>query len=343
LERSFMVPPCNGRIKAIGITSGGLDSILSALVLQEQGVEVTWVSFTTPFFSSESAQKAAQRLNIPIFIRDITDRYLEILKAPPAGYGKNMNPCMDCHSLMLELAGAEMEKHCASFLFSGEVVGQRPMSQKKNSLRYVEKNSGYDGQILRPLSAKLLPETLPEQYGWVDREKLLGISGRSRTEQMALAAKFGVTDYPSPAGGCLLTDENFSRRLRELMFVRKQYEKRELHLLKHGRHFRLDDRHKAIVGKTEADNNSILEYYDATVDVLIRHGSVPGPVVLVPGQAGGDVVEKAAYLCAAYTKKIRPEVPTDITLVTPSGRETIHITPMREDAFDEFKKQAMIR
>ena len=338
-----MISPRNGQRKAIGITSGGLDSILSALVLKEQGVEVIWLSFTTPFFSSESAQKAAEKLNIPILVQDITDRYLEMLKAPLAGYGKNMNPCMDCHSLMFELAGAEMEKQGASFLFSGEVAGQRPKSQNKKSLRYVEKKSGYDGYILRPLSARLLPETLPEQFGWVDRQRLLGISGRSRTEQMALAESFGVTDYPSPAGGCLLTDAGFSRRLRDLMFVQKQFEKRELHLLKHGRHFRLDDRHKAIVGKTEADNNLILEYHDRAVDVLIRHGSMPGPVVLVPGQAPGDVLEAAARLCAAYTKKIRPDKPTDIRLVTPSGEETIHVAPMVGDAFDQFKEQAMIR
>jgi tRNA U34 2-thiouridine synthase MnmA/TrmU len=235
-----------------------------------------------------------------------------------------------------------MEKQGASFLFSGEVAGQRPKSQNKKSLRYVEKKSGYDGYILRPLSARLLPETLPEQFGWVDRQRLLGISGRSRTEQMALAETFGVTDYPSPAGGCLLTDVGFSRRLRDLMFVQKQFEKRELHLLKHGRHFRLDDRHKAIVGKTETDNNAIQEYYDQTSDVLIRHGSMPGPVVLVPGEAPAGVLETAALLCASYTKKIRPDAPTDITLTTPSGQETIHVTPMREDTFDRFKEQAMI-
>ena len=338
-----MVAPCNGQIKAIGITSGGLDSILSALVLKEQGVEVIWLSFTTPFFTSESAQKAARRLNISILVRDITDRYLEMLKAPPAGYGKNMNPCMDCHALMFELAGAEMEKQGASFLFSGEVVGQRPKSQNKNSLRYVEKHSGCDGYILRPLSAKLLPETLPEQYGWVDREKLYGISGRSRTEQIALAERFGVTDYPSPAGGCLLTDINFSKRLRDLMFVQKRFETREISLLKHGRHFRLDDRYKAIVGKTEADNNAILTCYDSTSDVLIRHGSMPGPVVLVPGEAPAGVLETAARLCAAYTKKIRPDGPADIKLVAPSGVETIHVTPMSGDAFARFKEQTMIR
>ena len=338
-----MAPLCNEQIKAIGITSGGLDSIVSALVLKEQGVDVIWLSFTTPFFSSESAQKAAEKLNIPILVRDITDRYLQMLKAPPAGYGKNMNPCMDCHALMFELAGPEMEKQGASFLFSGEVAGQRPKSQNKNSLRYVEKNSGYDGYILRPLSAKLLPETLVEKYGWVDRKKLCRISGRSRTEQRALAEKFGVTEYPSPAGGCLLTDTNFSKRLRDLMFVQKQFEKRELHLLKHGRHFRLDHRHKAIVGKTEADNNAIQEYYDKTSDLLIRHGSMPGPLVLVPGQAPADALEAAVRLCASYTKKISPDVPTDITLTAPSGVETIHVSPLSEDAFHRFKEQAMIR
>ena len=208
-------------IKALGLCSGGLDSILSALVLKEQGIEVTWISFETPFFSAKAAKDAARQTGIPLIIKDITDIYMEMMRAPKAGFGKNMNPCMDCHTLMFAQAGKVMEEEGFHFLFSGEVVGQRPKSQNKNSLRYVEKNSGFDGQILRPLSAKCLPETQVEKDGLVDRERLLDISGRSRKVQMELAKKFGIKDFPSPAGGCLLTDKGFSNRLRDMLYVQK--------------------------------------------------------------------------------------------------------------------------
>ena len=211
----------NIKRKALGITSGGLDSILSALVLKDQGIDVFWISFMTPFFSSDAAIRAAKALNIPLKVNDITEAYIPLLNSPKAGFGKNMNPCMDCHALMFAIAGKEMEKQKADFLFSGEVVGQRPKSQTKNSLRYVEKNSGFEGLILRPLSAKLLSETIPEKRGWVDRDKLFNITGRSRKVQMEMAEKYGVKEYSSPAGGCLLTDSTFSGRLKDVLFVQK--------------------------------------------------------------------------------------------------------------------------
>ena len=166
------------KIRGLGLCSGGLDSILSAMLLQDQGIEITWISFETPFFSSESAKKASMQTNIPLITLDITKEYMEMMKNPKAGFGKNMNPCMDCHTLMFSMAGKILEEKKFNFLFSGEVLGQRPKSQNRNSLRYVEKNSGYQGLILRPLSAKLLPETIVEQNGMVDRTKLLNISGR---------------------------------------------------------------------------------------------------------------------------------------------------------------------
>ncbi len=167
------------QIKGLGLCSGGLDSILSAMLLQDQGIDITWISFETPFFSSESAQKASIQTNIPLITLDITKEYMEMMKNPKAGFGKNMNPCMDCHTMMFSMAGKILEEKNFNFIFSGEVLGQRPKSQNRNSLRYVEKNSGFDGQILRPLSAKLLPQTLVEQKSLVDREKLLDISGRA--------------------------------------------------------------------------------------------------------------------------------------------------------------------
>jgi tRNA-uridine 2-sulfurtransferase len=177
------------KAKGLGLCSGGLDSMLAALVLREQGIGVFWVSFETPFFSADKARRASGQTGIPLTVVDITDRYLPMLKHPPGGYGKYMNPCMDCHALMFRIAGEIMVEKGYDFLFSGEVMGQRPMSQTKNSLRYVEKRSGFDGLILRPLSARLLPETIMEQKGMVDRERLCDFSGRSRKPQMGPGEK----------------------------------------------------------------------------------------------------------------------------------------------------------
>ena len=237
------------QVRALGLCSGGLDSILAALVLRRQGIDVEWVVFETPFFSADKALRAARLNRVPITVKHILPIYLEMLKSPPAGYGKQMNPCMDCHALMFKLAGEEMQARGFDFLFSGEVSGQRPMSQNKNSLRYVEKNSGFDGYIVRPLSAQNLPVTLPEKEGLVDREKLLNFSGRTRKPQLELAASLGVTDFPSPAGGCLLTEKGYTSRLRDLFKHQDTYRDKEFYLLSYGRHLRLNADHKLIVGR----------------------------------------------------------------------------------------------
>ena len=289
-------------IRALGICSGGLDSILSALVLKDQGIVVEWINFETPFFNSKKARRAARMTGIPLTVKNITPVYLKMLKDPNCGYGSNMNPCLDCHALMFRIAGQWMEKERFDFLFSGEVVGQRPMSQTKPSLRYVEKHSGVDGYILRPLSAKLLPETIPERQGLVDREQLLDISGRGRKTQIALAEAYGITEYPAPAGGCLLTDVGFSRRLKDLFDHQKTYEERDFELLKHGRHFRLHNDHKVIVGRTKTDNINILELIDSTKDITLRMADIPSPIVLIPYGAPEDIVRQAAALCVAYSK-----------------------------------------
>lgn len=322
--------------KALGITSGGLDSILSALILKDQGIEVSWISFKTPFFSSDTAIRAAEALNIPIKVKDITEKYLPLLESPKAGFGKNMNPCMDCHALMFAMAGKEMEKEGADFLFSGEVVGQRPKSQTKNSMRYVEKNSGFDGFILRPLSARLLPETIPEKRGWVDRTKLFDISGRSRKAQMEMARKFGIRDYPAPAGGCLLTDPGFSNRLRDLINVQQDFEIRELSLLRHGRHFRINKEIKVIVGRSKEDNDNIVNYYRKDKDILMNPASLPGPVVLI---VSGEKTEKTerigGLICASYTKAKSDEI-TDIHIVYPDKEKTFQVKARHNSEFREL-------
>ena len=290
------------QIKGLGLCSGGLDSILSGLLLQRQGIDITWVCFETPFFSSESAKKASRMTGIPLITLDITDDYMEMMKTPKAGFGKNMNPCMDCHALMFSKAGEVLENKGFHFLFSGEVLGQRPKSQNKNSLRYVEKNSGFDGLILRPLCAKLLPETIVEQKGLVDREKLLDISGRSRKIQMQMARDFGIKEYPSPAGGCLLTDKVFSDRLKDLMDVQKVFDKRELYFLKYGRHFRLDSKTKVIAGRSKDDNKHLLKFFNLDKDILLKHASMPGPDVILTGSITKKNIQTAAMICASYTK-----------------------------------------
>lgn len=294
------------KARALGLCSGGLDSILSALVLRDQGIDVTWISFETAFFSAEKARKASGMTGVPLITRDISDVYMTMLRSPRLGYGRNMNPCPDCHTLMFRLAGNIMMEDGYDFLFSGEVLGQRPMSQTRHAMNYVAKNSGYDELILRPLSGKLLPATKPELLGLVDRQKLLDFNGRSRKPQMALAETYGIRDYPVPAGGCLLTDESFSHRLKDLFAYEADspFKNRDLHLLKYGRHFRLDAKTKAIVGRTQAENDVVESYFDPATDVLICFSDVPGPRVLVPYAGSPEGLKQAIDLSASYGKKV---------------------------------------
>lgn len=318
------------KVRALGLCSGGLDSQLAGLVLRSQGIEVNWITFETPFFSADKSRRAAERLGIALIVENITEIYLPMLKNPPCGYGKNMNPCLDCHALMFRLAGDRMKKEGFDFLFSGEVVGQRPMSQTKPSLRYVEKHSGYDGYIIRPLSARLLPESIPEKEGLVDRSRLLDFSGRGRKSQMKLAEEFDITDYPAPAGGCLLTDKVFSDRLRELLARNENPSEASLHLLKSGRHFRLPGGAKIVVGRKQADNNFLQKYYDPAADTLIRLHKKPGPLVLVPGEWDEPVIRLAAAIAVGYSK-LPKDSAADVQVASPKGREVIRVLGLRPE------------
>ncbi|NOX35217.1 MAG: tRNA 4-thiouridine(8) synthase ThiI [Deltaproteobacteria bacterium] len=322
------------QVKGLGLCSGGLDSIMSALLLKSQGIDITWICFETPFFSSKSSEKASQATGIPLITLDITDDYMKMMKNPKAGFGKNMNPCMDCHALMFSKAGEVLKARNFHFLFSGEVLGQRPKSQNRNSLRYVEKNSGFDGQILRPLCAKLLPETPVEKNGLVDRERLMDISGRSRKTQMQMARDFGIKDFPSPAGGCLLTDKVFSKRLKDLMDNQKTIHKRHLYFLKQGRHFRLDSKTKVIVGRSQNDNKKLLEYFDKNKDILIRHAGMPGPDVVLTGKFSHENIQRAAMICAGYTKSL-PGKNADIKVLHNNTENIISVKTVKAL---EFKK-----
>ncbi len=286
-------------VKAIALFSGGLDSILAAELIRRQNIDVICLTFTTPFFGSEKAQAAARQINLPLVIEDITDRHLKMLKSPRYGYGKNMNPCIDCHILMLQEAGKKMVETGADFILTGEVLGQRPMSQGKQSLFVVAKNSGYADHILRPLSAGLLEPTKAEREGKVDRLRLLSISGRGRKEQIQLAADFGITNYAPPAGGCLLTDPMFTRRLRDLFSHQEDYDIHDLDLLKYGRHFRADAQGKIIVGRNNSDNEKL--HGLATIDDLVLFmADFPGPQVVVPHGIEA-LLPLAASLCVRYS------------------------------------------
>jgi len=293
--------------KAVALFSGGLDSQLAVALMLAQQVEVVGVNFKTPFFGNAPyVHQAAQKLGIPLQIIDITNEYLELLKNPRYGFGKNINPCIDCHGLMLKKAGQYMEKIGADFIVTGEVLRQRPKSQHRDALHIVEKLSGYQGLILRPLSAKLLPPTQPELKGLVDRNQLLAISGRSRKEQMELADKFGLQDYPSPAGGCLLTVPSFASRLRRLLEITPAPSRIELERLKIGRHFISSDGFYLIVGRKNSENQALLESAQPH-ELLLKTIGHPGPTSLLccPGKAtpqfSQEDVEKAAALTARYS------------------------------------------
>jgi tRNA-specific 2-thiouridylase len=294
-------------VTGIGLMSGGLDSILAARVLQDQGIRVIGVTFVTPFFGSERAEQAAEMLQMELRVMDITQVHLEMLQSPKHGYGKALNPCIDCHALMFREAGKLMEAEGADFLFSGEVLGERPMSQNRQSLMVVARESGYEDLIIRPLSAKLLPETLPEREGKVDRERLLDISGRSRKPQVELAAHYGITNYPQPAGGCLLTDTGYTRKLKELMARSPAVSGRDAWLLRAGRHFRLDTGDKVIVGRDQNDNAQILSMKDKS-DVVLDVRDYPSPIALIPhGASSEKSIAKAAAVCVRYSDAPRNE------------------------------------
>ena len=316
--------PNEKKARALGLCSGGLDSTLAGLVLREQGIDVEWITFETPFFTAAKARKASENTGIRLTVKPIYPVYIKMLKSPPAGYGKQMNPCMDCHALMFKLAGELMNEGNFNFLFSGEVLGQRPMSQTKSSLQYVEKHSGFKGYILRPLSAKKLPETIPEKKGLVDRERLLDFAGRGRKPQIALAKQFGLTDYPAPAGGCLLTDVGYSKRLKDLFDHQDECTEEELHLLKYGRHFRLNPDAKLIVGRTQKDNERILKYHNPQTDTVIDVKDHPSPIGLVPRGGPKDVIYLASSICVGYSKASNL-TPIDVVVKTPQDREIIQV------------------
>jgi len=288
------------KIQALGLLSGGLDSMLAGAVLRAQGLEVTFICFVTPFYGAARAREAAAHLGLPLKVADLTVKFQPLLYEPPHGFGRGHNPCIDCHALMIREAGTVMAAEGFDLVFTGEVLGQRPMSQNRGSLNLVARESGLGEWLLRPLSARLLRATRPELLGWVDRQRLLNLSGRGRKRQIALAAAYGISRYPAPAGGCLLTDPGYARRIKELLRQADQVGRRDLELLRWGRHFRLSGGAKAVVGRTQLENEA-LAGLAAAGDLRLTVEDHPGPLVLVIGQALDRELLEAAGLAAAYS------------------------------------------
>ncbi|MCX7591062.1 MAG: tRNA 4-thiouridine(8) synthase ThiI [Kiritimatiellae bacterium] len=313
------------RIRALCLFSGGLDSQLAVCLLREQGIEVHGVVFDSPFFDVRPARRAATKLALSLYEVDFTRDIVELINNPRYGFGSGINPCIDCHGRMLKRAGELMEEKRFQFLCTGEVLNERPMSQTRQSLVIVARDSGYADLVLRPLSAKLLPETLPERLKWVDRERLLALSGRNRKPQLELAARYGLADFPAPAGGCRLTDPNFARRVRDLRSHEGLGGVRALQLLRVGRHFRLSDRVKLIVGRNAMDN-ATLESSVELYDLLLKVQNVPGPTALIPISAREDEIRLAAAICARYADS-EPGCPVIVRVRAATGERTLEVTP----------------
>ena len=294
-------------IRAVGLLSGGLDSALAARLLLDQGIEVIGLHLQSPTACRTDVAEVARDLGIRLVVRPKGEEYLRLLRHPRWGYGRNMNPCVDCRVFMIQLGRPYLEEFEARFLFTGEVVGQRPMSQTRERILLIDRESGLAGWILRPLSAQLLPETEPERRGWVDRSRLLGIFGRSRTEQLALAERYGLRHYASPGGGCLLTDPLYSRKLIDLFehTPESQTTVAEVELLSLGRHFRFGDGAKIVLGRDQRENRRLADFVGPE-RWLVQPGDFSGPSALVYGATGEPALTRAVELIRRYSRSPAP-------------------------------------
>jgi tRNA-specific 2-thiouridylase len=327
---------------AIALYSGGLDSSLAILLMLKQGIEVTALMFLNHFgcdlddrsSCGHNPYPAAEQFGFKVKLMHLGEKFLDIVQHPKYGYGKNMNPCVDCRILMLREAKQFMDMVGADFVITGEVLAQRPKSQMRNSLNLVLKETGLAGYLLRPLSAKLLAPTIAEEQGLVDREKLEAISGRSRRRQMELADQFGMEDYPSPAAGCLLTDRGYSIKLRDLLEHQQNVTFDDLNMLRIGRHFRISPTLKLAMGRNEEDNAKLEKYAQKhTVIDVVDHGS---PLSLLIGEYDDESLRIASALTARYSDGKRLDK-IEVTVSKNGDNQRLTVSPMRPAEVEKYR------
>jgi len=327
--------------KALVLLSGGLDSSLCIPIMLQQGLELETINFITPFCTCTrtkgcryEAKRIAEEIGLPLKIFNISKEYIAIIKKPKYGYGRGLNPCIDCRIFMFKKAKAYMEEANASFIVTGEVLGQRPMSQHRRAMEIIEQESGLIGLVLRPLSAKLLKPTIPEERGWVNREQLLSISGRSRKPQIALAKELHLNEYPCAAGGCLLTDPQFAKRMRDLLTYIKDPSLNDIQLLKVGRHFRLSEELKIIVGRNEEENKRLSALAnDRDIKFVVVNGK--GALVICRGKINSDSLLKSASIAAWYSDD---KGKSGIKAIgSSSGEEVLKIAPIDEAELEKLR------
>ena len=336
--------------KAVALISGGLDSLLAAKVMLEQGVHVEGINFYTGFCveghthairkkdkakpKRNNALWSAEKLGIKLHIIDIIEEYKDVLINPKHGYGANMNPCLDCKIFMVGKAKEWAEENGFDFIITGEVIGQRPMSQRRETMPVISEESGADDRLLRPLCAQNLPETLPEREGWVNRDELYDFSGRTRKPQMALAQKFGFDDYAQPAGGCcFLTDKAYSVKLTDLWASRgkRDYEIDDIMLLKVGRHIRPKPHFKLIVAREEGENNFLQGYKKQFV--TLRTMSHKGPLTLLDGKASDEDLKLASQIVARFSQGRDAEA-VDVEVTEKGVSQSYTVTPLKPDEIE---------
>ena len=328
--------------KGLVLLSGGLDSTLATKVILEQGIELEAVNFTMSFYAQtknrekSEAERVAEDLGINLKVIDVADEYLDVVKKPRYGYGSNINPCIDCRIFMLKKARDYMEEAGASFIITGEVLGERPMSQRSDMIRFVEKKAGLNGLIVRPLSAKLLEPSLPEKEGVIDRDKLLNIHGRSRKPQMELATRLNVVEYQNPAGGCLLTDPGFSKKVKDLL-AHNIFNLENIELLKVGRHFRMSAKAKLVVGRNKDENERLLKMA-MPGDILLDAKEVPSPIAFLRGEdLTQDILESSCGIITRYSDS-NPQKTAVLYWRCPDGtKDEITASPATEDTLNAIR------
>ena len=330
-------------MKAVALISGGLDSTLATKLIKEQGIEIIALNFKTPFClcdrksssgCTSHSRQVAINFGIEFKVVNITEDFFKVIEKPKYGYGSNMNPCIDCRILKFRKAKEFMQEVGAAFIITGEVLGQRPMSQHRQALNIIDKESELTGLVLRPLSAKLLPETIPEKEGWVSREKLLNFSGRTRKPQIELAKRLDIKDYSCPAGGCLLTDPEFSKRIKDLI-AHEGLNLNNVELLKIGRHFRLSSTARLVVGRNQLENERLFDLSKES-DYLFRPLEIPGPTALARGEFNTELIRFSGSVVSRYCD-LNGRTEVDLIYCYRNKKEILRISPLAEDSLKSLR------